>query len=145
MRQRLPSFARLMSTAAARKPGVSSPAELAAFIARAGARLVVVDARAADAAAEPSSALGALAPAASRPRAVSAPLDRATGALPLDAIPSAWVDAAGGRAQLHVITHCGGGGRGQKAKEFLLKNGFVNVLNGGGPEDAECWAVFASK
>ncbi len=132
-----------MSTA--RKPGVSSPAELAAFLSRAGAHLAVVDARAPDAAAEPSSALGALAPSAARPRAVSAPLDRATGALPLAAIPAAWVDAAGGREKLFVITHCGGGGRGQKAKDFLLKNGFTNVLNGGGPEDGECWAVFGTR
>jgi hypothetical protein len=39
----------------------------------------------------------------------------------------------------------GGGGRGQKAKDFLIANGFKNVVNGGGPEDAECWAVFGSK
>jgi hypothetical protein len=39
----------------------------------------------------------------------------------------------------------GGGGRGQKAKDFLMANGFKNVANGGGPEDAECWAVFGSK
>jgi len=45
---------------ATRKPGVASPAELAAFIARAGAHLAIVDARGA-ADAEPSSALGALA------------------------------------------------------------------------------------
>jgi len=135
--------ARLMSTA--RKPGVASPSELRAFLARAGAHLVVVDARAADAAAEPSSALGALAPCAARPRAVSAPLDRATGALDLAAIPAAWVDAAGGRERLFAVTHCGGGGRGQKAKDFLLKHGFVNVINGGGPEDAECWAEFSAR
>ena len=104
-----------------------------------------MDARAADAAAEPSSTLGALAPSALRPRAVSAPLDRATGALPVAAIPRAWIDAAGGPKKLSVITHCGGGGRGQKAKEFLLNNGFTKVLNGGGPEDAECWAVFGDK
>lgn len=134
---------RLMSTA--RKPGVAPPSELAAFIIRAGVHLAVVDARAADAASEPSSSIGPLAPSASRPRAVSAPLDRATGALPLEAIPAAWVEAAGGRANLFVITHCGGGGRGQKAKDFLLKNGFVHVLNGGGPEDAECWAEFATR
>ena len=53
--------------------------------------------------------------------------------------------AAGGRSGLFVITHCGGGGRGQKAKDFLLKNGYVNVLNGGGPEDAECWAEFGTR
>jgi rhodanese-related sulfurtransferase len=137
--------ARRMSSSTTRKPGVAAPSEISAFITRAGPHLAVVDARLADATAEPSSALGALAPSDSRPRAVSAPIDRATGTLPLAAIPSAWVEAAGGKDKLHVITHCGGGGRGQKAKEFLLKNGFVNVLNGGGPEDAECWAVFGDK
>jgi len=44
-----------------------------------------------------------------------------------------------------VITHCGGGGRGQKARVFLEANGFGNVINGGGPEDAECWAIFGNK
>ncbi len=44
-----------------------------------------------------------------------------------------------------VITHCGGGGRGQKAKLFLEANGFKNVLNGGGPEDKDCWATFSAK
>jgi rhodanese-related sulfurtransferase len=142
------SFARLTTrrmSSATRKPGVASPSELASFIAQAGPRIAVVDARLPDAAAEPSSALGPLAPSASRPRAVNAPIDRATGTLPLSAIPAEWVEAAGGKDKLHVITHCGGGGRGQKAKEFLLKNGFVNVINGGGPEDAECWAVFGDK
>ena len=129
---------------AARKPGVSSPVEIAAFIARAGPHVVVVDARARDPSVEPSHALGALAPTAARPRAGSAPLDRATGVLPLTAIPSAWVVAAGGRERLLVIAHCGGGGRGQMEKEFLLQSGFVNVINGGGPEDAECWAEFGA-
>ena len=130
---------------AARKPGVAAPAEIAAFLARAGPHLAIVDARSPDAAAEPSSFLGALAPSADRPRAISAPIDRATGELPLAAIPTAWIEAAGGREKLFIITHCGGGGRGQKAKDFLLKNGFLHVCNGGGPEDAECWAEFGSR
>jgi rhodanese-related sulfurtransferase len=44
-----------------------------------------------------------------------------------------------------IITHCGGGGRGQLAKEFLEKNGFTNVLNGGGPKEKECWAEYGDK
>lgn len=32
-----------------------------------------------------------------------------------------------------IITHCGGGGRGQKGKDMLVKMGFTDVLNGGGP------------
>jgi rhodanese-related sulfurtransferase len=138
----LPRLSRCMSSA--RKPGVAAPAAIAAFIAQAGPHLAIVDARSPDIA-EPSSTLGALAPTAARPRAVNAPIDRATGALPLAAIPAAWIEAAGGRERLFVITHCGGGGRGQKAKDFLLQNGFVHVCNGGGPEDAECWAEFGTR
>ena len=103
----------------------------------------------------------------------------------LSKIPSEWLEAGGGKESVPVITHCGGGGRGQKAKDYLesqvgpargafarratrphyamqlaspalppfaqpLKavrcapQGFKNVLNGGGPEDDECWAVFGS-
>ena len=128
-----------------RKPGVSSPSEIASFIARAGANLIVVDARMPDVAAEQSAALGPIAPVPERPRAINAPIDRATGTLDLSVVPPAWVAAAGGVSGLFAITHCGGGGRGQKAKEYLLKNGFVEVINGGGPEDSECWAVFSNK
>ena len=128
-----------------RKPGVSPPSEIASFIARAGINLVVVDARMPDAVAEPSAALGPIAPVPERPRAVNAPIDRASGTLDLSAIPPEWIAAAGGRSGLFAITHCGGGGRGQKAKDYLLKNGFVEVINGGGPEDSECWAEFCNK
>jgi rhodanese-related sulfurtransferase len=142
----LSRLARSMSSAASsRKPGVASPSQLSAFLSAAGPHICILDARAPEAAAEPSSSLGALAPSASRPRAISAPLDRATGELPLAAIPPAWIAAAGGKDKLCIITHCGGGGRGQKAKDFLLKSGFSQVLNGGGPEDAECWAVIGSR
>ena len=34
-------------------------------------------------------------------------------------IPQEWIDAAGGKDAVPVITHCGGGGRGQKAKDYL--------------------------
>ena len=118
------------ATAPSRKPGVASPTEIAAFLSEHPCA-VIVDAR--DPSANESSAsIGPVAPTALRPRAISAPIDRATGALDLQRIP----------AGAAVITHCGGGGRGQKARECLLKNGFTHVINGGGPEDAECWAVF---
>jgi rhodanese-related sulfurtransferase len=126
---------------------VAAPGEIAEFVARAGSHLVVVDARGGDAV-EPSSAIAPLLSkqgTEGRPRAVAAPLDRATGTLDLAAIPQKWIDAAGGKDKVFVITHCGGGGRGQKAKEFLLKHGFVNVINGGGPEDTPCWNEFAKK
>ncbi|CAL6300462.1 unnamed protein product [Bathycoccus prasinos] len=41
-----------------------------------------------------------------------------------------------------IITHCGGGGRGQKSKEWLEKEGFTNVINGGGPQVSELWDMF---
>ena len=58
--------------------------------------------------------------------------------------PAEWLEAAGGKEKAPIITHCGGGGRGQKAKDFLEAAGFGNVKNGGGPEDDECWAVFGA-
>ncbi len=73
---------------------------------------------------------------------MNAIFDRTSNSLPLEAIPAEWIEAAGGKESVPIITHCGGGGRGQKAKDYLLSQGFKNVQNGGGPEDAECWAVF---
>lgn len=67
---------------------------------------------------------------------------RAASRLRCDTAPSL---AAGGKESVPVITHCGGGGRGQKARVFLEANGFGNVINGGGPEDTECWAIFGNK
>lgn len=80
-----------------------------------------------------------------RPRAVNVVYDREKSAMDLSLIPQEWIEAAGGKEKVPVITHCGGGGRGQKAKEYLEANGFQNVKNGGGPEDDECWAVFGAK
>ena len=68
-----------------------------------------------------------------------------TNSMDLSKIPAEWIDGGGGKESVPVITHCGGGGRGQKAKDYLLANGFGNVANGGGPEDDECWACFGDK
>ena len=43
-----------------------------------------------------------------------------------------------------IVTHCGGGGRGQKAKEFLQSKGYTNVINGGGPSVGSLWKMFGS-
>ena len=43
-----------------------------------------------------------------------------------------------------IITHCGGGGRGQKTKVYLESLGYSNVLNGGGPNVPEHWEYFVS-
>jgi len=44
-----------------------------------------------------------------------------------------------------IITHCGGGGRGQKAKDYLESKGYTNVLNGAGPKETELWNVYGEK
>eukprot|EP00854_Cymbomonas_tetramitiformis_P012410 gene12410-14662_t len=33
-----------------------------------------------------------------------------------------------------IVTHCGSGGRGAKAQQFLMELGYTNVMNGGTPE-----------
>jgi len=126
-----------------RKPGVSEPAALAAHVEKAGDAIVIVDARNPDFSLEPGDeATNAKAPigSAERKRCVNAPFDRKANSLDLSVIPSEWIKDK----NVPIITHCGGGGRGQKAKEYLESQGFENVLNGGGPEDPECWAVFGS-
>ena len=105
-----------------RKPGVSEPEQIKEFVAKAGANLIVLDARNTDFSVEPGDeATNAKAPigASSRARAVNAPFDRKANALDVSLIPQEWIDAAGGKEAVPVITHCGGGGRGQKAKDYL--------------------------
>jgi rhodanese-related sulfurtransferase len=122
-----------------RKAGVASPEELKAFVAEAGNRLMVVDVRNPDAAAEPgdqkSLVVAALPSDTFRPQAVHLVWDRESDGME---IPDAPVDTP-------IITHCGGGGRGQKAMDFLAAKGFTTVLNGGGPKETECWAEFGEK
>jgi len=133
-----------MSTEAAepRKAGVSSPSELKDFVSTAGSKLLVVDVRHPDASVEPGDAKS-LAVAGFpnketnyRPLAVNLPWSRETNGMDLPEN----VDK-----DTPIITHCGGGGRGQKAKDYLEKNGFTNVLNGGGPKEIDCWAEFGDK
>ncbi|EOD14329.1 hypothetical protein EMIHUDRAFT_441775 [Emiliania huxleyi CCMP1516] len=124
-----------------RKPGVSPPEELASFVEQAGGDLVVVDVRNPDFEKEPGDGetnKTAKIGDPSRKAAVNIVFDRATASMDLSPLD-------GKDKATPIISHCGGGGRGQKAKEYLEANGFTNVKNGGGPEDAECWAVFGSK
>lgn len=123
-----------------RKAGVSSPEDLKEFVAAAGHRLLVVDVRNPDPEKEPGDQKSlAVAPLPSppevRPQAVHLIYDRDTKTMPLPEVAK----------DTPIITHCGGGGRGQKAKDFLLANGFSNVLNGGGPKEKDCWAEFGDK
>ena len=126
-------------TMSERKAGVSSPEELKSFVEEAGSRLLVVDVRNPDAEKEPgdqkSLVVAALPSDTFRPQAVSLIYDRDTESMP---VPDVELDTP-------IITHCGGGGRGQKAKDFLEGKGFTKVLNGGGPKEVECWAEFGEK
>jgi rhodanese-related sulfurtransferase len=121
------------------KPGVASPEELRALVESAGDRLLVVDARNADSSVEPgdqkSLAVAPLPSEGVRPNAVNLIWDREAKAMSLPEVAK----------DTPIITHCGGGGRGQKAKDFLEKNGFTNVLNGAGPKETDCWNEFGDK
>lgn len=137
------SFARSITTTTAlnmaRKAGVAEPAQLKEFVAAAGDKLLVVDVRNPDANQEPgdqkSLAVAALPSDTYRPQAVHLIYDRTTESMPLPDVP----------LDTPIITHCGGGGRGQKAKEYLEQKGFATVLNGGGPKETDCWAEFGEK
>jgi rhodanese-related sulfurtransferase len=121
------------------RAGVSTPDELRDFVSKAGSSLLVVDLRHPDSTVEPedvkSLAAAGLPGGEYRPKAVNLPWSRDAKSMEL---PSVDLDTP-------IITHCGGGGRGQMAKEYLMKNGFTNVLNGGGPREAACWAEYGSK
>jgi rhodanese-related sulfurtransferase len=123
----------------ARKAGVAEPSEIQSFVQKAGEKLLVIDVRNPDANQEPgdqtSLAVAGLPSDAFRPRATHLIYNRTTDSMPLPDVP----------LDTPIITHCGGGGRGQKAKEYLEKNGFTTVINGGGPKETECWAEFGDK
>jgi rhodanese-related sulfurtransferase len=134
----------------ARKPGVASNAEMRHFLEQNQdvSKIVIVDARNPDFSVEPSDALyGSLRgefPIADcgtekRPNALNVPFERTkkrlSGANAEDILRTLEKDRA-------IITHCGGGGRGQKSKEWLEKEGFTNVVNGGGPQVKELWEMF---
>lgn len=125
----------------ATKAGVSSPSDLSTFVSNAGSKLLVVDVRHPDPEIEPGDAKS-LAVAGFpnkdsnfRPQAINLPWSREKNGMELPNVDK----------ETPIITHCGGGGRGQKAKDYLMENGFTNVLNGGGPKETECWAVYGDK
>jgi rhodanese-related sulfurtransferase len=130
-----------------RKAGVASPEELRLFVEQARDKLLVIDTRNRDASVEPGDQKSlAVAPLPSspgsggvrvRPCAQNLVWDRKTNSMPL---PTNNIDK-----DTPIITHCGGGGRGQLAKEYLEQQGFTRVLNGGGPKETECWAVYGEK
>lgn len=134
----------------ARKPGVCSDDEIDAFLAANKLEdIVVVDARNPDFSVEADDETyggpNGSAPIADcgtekRPNAVNAAFDRVAKALPIELVEA----KTKGDLATPIITHCGGGGRGQKAKEFLEAKGYTNVVNGGGPAVTELWDKFGS-
>lgn len=137
-----------------RQPGVSNPEDLAKFVAEASNKLIVIDLR------DPTihERTSDIAPiagtfvddslnadsSAHRPQAINIVFDSAKNSLDIGRIPMEKIEAGGGKEHVPIITHCNGGGRGQKAKEFLERAGFLNVRNGGGPEDTECWKTYGN-
>jgi rhodanese-related sulfurtransferase len=122
------------------KAPMSTTSELKDFVSSAGSKLLVIDVRHPDASVEPSDAksierTGLPDPTKNyRPQAINLPWSRASNSMEL---PNVDKDTP-------IITHCGGGWRGQEAKEYLEKHGFTNVLNGGGPREQEEWHEFGS-
>jgi|TARA_B110000003_G_scaffold258741_1_gene278170 rhodanese-related sulfurtransferase len=135
----------------ARKPGVASDDEFERFFsANQGKTVVVLDARNSDFSVEPSdeqfggpqgSAPIADCGTSARPNAVNCAFDRSANALRDLQVLEA---KTGGNKSTPIITHCGGGGRGQKAKEYLISQGYSNVINGGGPAVEALWKTFGS-
>jgi rhodanese-related sulfurtransferase len=125
--------------------GVANPEELQKFVEQAGDRLVVVDLRNPDAEIEPlDQATFQVGPLPNkdetiRPNAINLIWDRTKASMD---IPSSLLEDK----TTPIITHCGAGGRGTMAKEYLEQQyGFTNVINGGGPKDLDNWKVFGEK
>ena len=116
------------------------PSDLRSFVEKAGDKLLVVDVRNPDSDVEPGDQKSiTVAPLPSdevRPQAVLLTYDRNTKSMPLPDVDD---------KDTPIITHCGAGGRGEKAKVFLEEAGFTNVVNGGGPKDTENWSLFGEK
>jgi rhodanese-related sulfurtransferase len=105
----------------ATKAGVATLSELNDFVSNAGWKLLilVVDVRHPDHTVEPGDAKSladtGFPDGKYRPNAINLPWSRERNGMEL---PSVEKDTP-------IITHCGGGGRGQKAKEYWEKNGFT--------------------
>jgi len=135
----------------ARKPGVASDDEFERFLSsNRGKTFVVLDARNSDFSVEPTdeqfggprgSAPIADCGTSARPNAVNCAFDRSANALrDLEVLEA----KTSGDKSTPIITHCGGGGRGQKAKDYLISRGYSNVINGGGPAVEALWKKFGS-
>ena len=138
-------FARTLCTKA-RKPGVSSLQELNAFLSAATDEVVVLDVRSIEEDGQKANERGASHAIAGtalgkerRPTALNIIFDRASKSMDLSQLPDVVTKST------PIITHCGSGGRGQKARLYLESQGFTNVLNGGGPTVDELWERYGTK
>ena len=121
-----------------RKPGVATAEELKAFVEAAGDKLLVVDVRNANDPYDEKSVEKTPVPSEGvRPHGINLIWDNNTESMPL---PPPTTDL-----NTPIITHCGAGGRGQKAKEYLLAKGYTNVINGGGPKETDLWEIYGNK
>ena len=135
-----------------RKAGVATDDEMDAFLKKHGLEnIVVVDSRNPDFTVEPGDqrwGKDSIAPIEGtgtneyRPRTANVVFDRASKTMPLDVLKK-HIESLGGDVDswkdVPIITHCGGGGRGEKSRVYLKSQGFSNVINGGGPSVADLW------
>ncbi len=143
----VPLFFSSASAAKPRKPGVATDEEMVFFLEEAqDESITVVDTRNTDFSVEPGDEkwgspdthgpiAGTEHGSSVRPTAVNLTFDRVNKSMNLEAIKHLPKDAP-------IITHCGAGGRGQKGKDFLVSQGYTNVINGGGPSVKPLWDMY---
>jgi rhodanese-related sulfurtransferase len=122
-------------------PDVASVSQLKEFVAAAAEKLVILDTRNTQEDVFDSSAPLPNSATKTRPQAKHCPWNRTTQQLD-DTNDTLLQDLP---KDTPIITHCGGGGRGQAAHDYLVSRGYTKVLNGGGPKLAEHWAVYGDK
>jgi rhodanese-related sulfurtransferase len=148
MRPLAKSYSSTTSLNMAKKEGVADLEELQQVVEAAGDDLLVVDVRNPDASVEPgdqkSLSVAGLPTTDFRPCAKHYIWDRTENKLLINEHEESWLK--GLPKDTPIITHCGGGGRGQKAKDYLMeKFQFTNVHNGGGPKEQDLWKVYGEK
>jgi len=132
-----------------RKPGVASDYDMDEFLESNWDKgTIVIDTRNSNFSEEPGDEKtvelgtfpsGDCAPGAIRPRAVNIVWNRGLKTMDLDNSMFKNLLNTNNEKGTPIITHCGGGGRGEKARKFLNGLGFTNVINGGGPEVKPLW------
>jgi rhodanese-related sulfurtransferase len=131
-----------------KKEGVANVEELKQVVEAAGDNLLVVDLRNPDASVEPgdqkSLPVAGLPTPDFRPCAKHYVWDRTEKTLLINEQDESFLKSL--PKDTPIITHCGAGGRGQMAKDYLMeKFQFTNVHNGGGPQEEDLWKVYGDK